>query len=149
MSWKVLRPQIKDVLDTIDTFVEVSPSPKIRFDGYPAAHVIPSENTGDYETTKENERTYAFTIRAFYETKNTTIENALLGLEEVVDSIIDTFDEQDLKGSDTRLIGINLPPKYMYINLWAVPNRWGEIPEDQLLMAEITVRVRISVDVTS
>ena len=149
MSWQVLRPQVKAVLDTIPEIAEVSQAPKIRFNSYPAAHVIPSENTGDYETTKENERTYAFTVRAFYETKNTTIEEALLGLEEVVDKIIDAFDLQDLKGSDTRLIGINLPANYMYINLWAVPNRWGELPEDQLLMSEITVRVRISVDITS
>lgn len=149
MSWKVLRPQVKEVLDTIPELQEVSPSPKIRFNGYPAAHVIPSENSGDYETTKENERTYAFTVRAFYETKDTGIEDALLGLEEVVDKIIDAFDMQDLKGGDTRLIGINLPENYMYINLWAVPNRWGELPDDQLIMAEITVRVRLSIDITS
>lgn len=148
MSWQVLRPQMKDVLDTITELQEVSQSPKIRFNGYPAAHVIPSENTGDYETTRENERTYAFTIRAFYETKNTSIENALAGLEEVVDKIIDAFDLQDLQGSDTRLIAINLPARYTYINTWAVPNRWGELPEDQLLMAEITVRIRLSVDVS-
>ena len=148
MSWQVLRPQVKAVLDTISEIAEVSQAPKIRFNSYPAVHVVPSENSGDYETTKENERTYAFTVRAFYETKDSGIENALLGLEEVVDNIIDAFDEQDLKGSDTRLIGINLPANYTYINLWAVPNRWGELPDDQLLMAEITVRVRISVDVS-
>lgn len=148
MSWAVLRPQIKQLLDTIPELQEVSQSPMIRFEGYPAAHVIPSENTGDYETNRENLRTYAFTIRCFYETKNTTIENAFLGLEQVVDAVIDKFDEEDLKGSDTRLVGINLPNNYTYINLWAVPNRWGELPDDELLMAEITIRVRISVDVS-
>jgi hypothetical protein len=148
MSWQVLRPQIKAVLDTIPELAEISQAPKIRFNSYPAAHVIPSENTGDYETNRENLRVYAFTVRAFYETKATTIENALLGLEQVVDKIIDAFDEQDLKGSDTRLVGIGLPSNYVFINLWAVPNRWGELSDDQLIMAEITVRVRVSVDVT-
>lgn len=120
----------------------------IRFSGYPAVHVIPSENSGDYETTHENLRTYAFTVRCFYETKDTSIEQAFLGLEQVVDKVIDAFDEEDLKGSDTRVVGINLPSNYMFINIWAVPGRWGELPDDQLLMAEITVRVRLSIDVS-
>lgn len=148
MSWTILRPQVKAVLDTIPELSEVAQAPMIRFNSYPAAHVVPSENTGDYETTKENIRTYSFTVRAFYDTKATPIEDAMKGLEQVVDKIIDAFDMQDLQGSDTRLIGINLDPKYMYINLWAVPNRWGELPDDQLLMAEVTVKVRLSVDVS-
>ena len=149
MSWQVLRPQIKNLVDTIDLLVEVSQAPKIRFEGYPSAHVIASENSGDYETTKENIRTYAFTVRAFYETKSTGLEGALVGLEEVVDSIIDTFDQEDLKGSDDRIVGIGLPVKYTFINIFAVPGRWTELTDEQLIMAEITVRVRVSVDVTS
>lgn len=148
MSWKVLRPQIKALLDTVPGIQEVSQSPKIKFVGYPAVHIIASENSGDYETNKENIRTYAFIVRCFYETKSTTIENALLALEEIVDSIIDKFDQEDLKGSVTRLVGKNLPEKYMFLNIFASPNRWGELPEDQLLMAEIIVRVRISVDIS-
>ena len=148
MSWKVLRPQIKSVLDEITTLQEVSQAPKIKFDGYPAAHIVPSENSNDYETTKENIRTYVFTVRLFYETKATTIENAMLGLEEVVDSVIDAFDQEDLKGSTTRTIGIGLPTDYTFLNIFAIPNRWGVLSEDQLIMAEITVRVRISVDIS-
>lgn len=148
MSWKILRPQIKSLLDTITTLQEVSKAPKIKFEGYPAAHVVPSENSGDYETNRENVRTYAFMIRCFYETKDTTIEEALTALEEVVDSVIDLFDQEDLKDSSLRLVGKDLPAKYTFLNIFAIPNRWGELPEDQLIMAEITVKVRISVDVT-
>lgn len=148
MSWQVIRPQIKTLLDTITTLQEVSQVPKIKFDGYPAAHIMPSENSSDYETTSENIRTYAFTVRVFYETKQTTMENALVALEEVVDSVIDKFDQEDLKGSTTRTIGIGLPADYTFLNIFAVPNRWGVLSEDQLIMAEITVRVRISVDIS-
>lgn len=148
MSWLTLRPQIETLLNTVTTLQEVSRSPKIKFEGYPAAHIVPSENSGDYETTKENIRTYAFMIRVFYETKSTTIENALTALEEVVDTIIDKFDQEDLKGVTTRTVGINLPTDYMYINMFATPGRWGELPDDQLIMAEIGVKVRISVDVS-
>lgn len=148
MSWRILRPQIEDVLKTVTTLQEISRTPKIKFEGYPSAHIVPSENTGDYETTKENTRTYAFTVRVFYETKQTTLENAFLALEEVVDSVIDAFDQEDLKGATTRLLGINLPAKYTFINIFASPGLWGEMPEDQLIMAEVLVKVRVSVDVS-
>ncbi len=148
MSWKVLRPQIKTLLDTVTTLQEVSQVPKIKFDGYPAAHIVPSENSNDYETTKENIRVYAFTVRLFYETKQTSLEDAMYALEEVTDSVIDLFDQEDLKGSATRTLGMSLPDNYMFINIFATPNRWAVLSDDQLVMAEITVQIRISVDVS-
>lgn len=148
MSWVVLRPQIATLLETVNTIQEVSKAPKIKFNGYPAAHVVPSENSGDYETTRENIRTYAFIIRIFYETKQTSIENALVALEGVVDSVIDLFDQEDMKNSSTRTVGVNLPSKYTYINMFATPNKWGILSGDQLIMAEVLVKVRISVDIT-
>lgn len=148
MSWQVLRPQLKTLLDTISTIHKVAQSPKIKFKGYPAAHIVSSENTADYETTTENIRTYAFTVRIFDETKKGGIEAAFASVEEVVDSVIDLFDKEDLKGATTRTIGMNLPTGYTFINIWATPNRWGELPEDSLVMAEITIRIRISIDIS-
>ena len=69
ISWTTLRPQIGTLLSTLSTIQEVSNAPKVIFSGYPAVHVVPSENSNDYETTKENIRTYAFALRVFYETK--------------------------------------------------------------------------------
>lgn len=148
MSFQTLRPQVKAVVDTISALQEVSAYPKIGFEGYPAAYVLPSTNSGDYETTTENIRTYGFLVRVFYETKHGGISNAFDALESIIDSLIDAFDEEDLKGSDTRLIGVNLPAKYTFINVWASPSFWGELPDQQLVMAEISVRIRLSVDVT-
>lgn len=148
MSWKLLRPQIAELLTTVDKIQEVSKAPKVRFNGYPSAHIVPSDNTSDYETTHENERVYAWNIRLFYETKDTGIEEAFDALEEVVDEVIDLFDQEDLKGSNERIVAVNLPSRYTFINLFAIPNRWGELPEEQLIMAEITVRIRLSIDVT-
>jgi len=148
MSWKILRPEIKTLLDTISTLQEVSQTPKIKFNGYPAAHIVNSENSGDYETTSENIRTYAYVVRVFYETNQTTMENAILALEDVVDTVIDTFDKEDLKGSTTRTIGIGLPEGYTFLNIFANPGKWGVLSEDQLIMAEITVKIRISVDIS-
>ena len=148
MSWTTLRPQIGTLLKTLSTIQEVSNSPKIKFSGYPAAHVIPSENTADYETSTENVRTYAFTVRIFYETKQTTIEDALGALEEIVDSVLDLFDQEDLKSSADRTVGKSLPTGYTFLNIWAAPSRWGELPGEQLIMSEISVKVRLSIDIT-
>ena len=148
MSWTTLRPQIKALLDTSSYLAEVSQAPKIKFNNYPSAHVVPSDNDSDYETNTENIRSYAFVIRVFDTSKDQGVENAMLAIEEVLDELLDMFDQEDLKPASTRLVGVNLPSNYTYINLWAVPGTWGEVPEEQLLMAEIRVSVRLSVDIT-
>lgn len=148
MSWQIIRPQIKTLLSTISTLQEVTTSPTMKFQGYPSAHVIPSANESAYETTTENVRTYAFTIRVFYETKHTGVGEALSALEEVVDSILDLFDQEDLKGSDTRTVGINLPSGYTFLNMWAIPSTWGEVSDQELIMSEIIVKVRLSRDIS-
>lgn len=148
MSWQVLRPQIATLVSSVPEIQEVSSTPKIRFEGYPAAHIVPSDNSGDYETTSENERIYAWTIRLFYETKAGGVAGAFPALEEIVDSLMDLFDLEDMKGDD-RTVGVDLPARYTYINMFAMPNRWGELPDEELLMAEITVRIRMSIDISS
>lgn len=147
MSFKTLRPQIGALLETLDKIQEVSNSPKIKFDGYPAAHIVPSDNEADYETTKENVRTYAFLVRIFFETKHGGIENAIEAMEEVVDEVLDLFDQEDQKGASTRTVGIGLPSRYQFLNIWATPSSWGEVTGEELIMTQIPVRVRVSVDI--
>lgn len=148
MSWNTLRGQVVDVLETLSELQEVASYPKIKFDGYPAAYVVPSDSEGDYETNKENVRTYAFIVRVFYDTKASGIDDAISALQGLVDSALDAFDQEDLKGSNDRLLGLNLPSNYTYINVWASPAEWSEIPGENLVMAELRVRVRVSVDIT-
>lgn len=148
MSWQIIRPQIKTLLETIPEIQEVSSVPKIRFDGYPAAYVVPSENSGDYETTRENLRAYSFIIRLFYETKQGGVGAAISSLEGIVDSILDAFDKEDLKGITTRILGMNLPANYTFISVRATPSNWGELPDEQLIMSELRVKVLVSVDIS-
>lgn len=152
--WQLLRTQLQTLLNTLQgtdntpVFVEVSKAPKIRFSGYPSAHIMPSDSTSDYDTNIENVRTYAFTVRVFYETKVVGIEKALENLETLVDQVMDTFDQEDLKQGAARTIGINTPANYTYINIFATPGKWGEYTDEELIMSEITVKVRFTVDVS-
>lgn len=153
MSWNTLQPQIDTLLESLTDggnaiFQEVSLDPKAEFSGYPAAFIAPSENAGDYETNKENERVYAFVITILYETKKKTNAQAFSALRSLVDTVIDALDQEDLKGSATRTIGINLPARYTFINIWATTSRWFELPEEEMIGAEVRVRVRTSIDIT-
>lgn len=153
MSWQTLRPQVKTLLesaqsDSVAILQEVSLAPMLKFNGYPAAYVVHSDNIAEYETTNENIRTYAFIIRIFQETKRKTVMEGLDSLERAVDAVLDLFDQEDQKGDDTRIVGINLPSGYTFLNILAHPSEWGEVQGESLLMAEIRVQIRISRDLT-
>jgi len=148
MSYDTIRPQIKTLLEGVSNISEVANYPKLEFNGYPSAYIIPSDNEADYETTSENVRVYAFIIRVFQETKQLGVQEALNRLEKVVDDILDIIDKEDLKGASTRTIGINLPSGYTFLNVFATPSTWGELPDHELLMAEIRLKIRISVDIS-
>lgn len=152
--WANLRSQLQTLLQSMVDgngaayFVEVSKAPKIRFSGYPSAHIVPSDAPGAYETNIENTRVYAFTVRLFYETKVIGIEKALENLESLVDTVMDTFDEEDLKAGSARTLGQNTPSKYTYINVFATTGKWGEYQDEELIMCEVQVRVQFSIDVS-
>ena len=76
------------------------------------------------------------------------IESGIESLEGIVDDVIDAFDQEYLKDSNSRTVGINLPSAYTYINVWASPSAWAEVEGQDLVMSEITVRIRISIDIT-
>lgn len=149
MSWQTIRPQVKTLLDGISTVREVSGTPKLKFNNYPAAYVVPSENQSEYETSQANERVYAFIVRLFYETKSTTVDTAMDRLEDVVDTVLDTLDKEDLKSSTNRTVGVSLPSGYTFLSINAHPSTWGELPGANLLMAEIRVSVKLSIDINS
>lgn len=147
MSYGTLRPQIKSLLDSIAGIQEVTGTPKLDFRGYPAAIVVPTSSTGEYETTSENKREYTFMVRLYYETKHTGVGSAIDKLEELVDTVLDTFDEEDLKTTG-RIIGINLPSHETFLFIRAHPTEWGQISEEDLVYSEMVVTIVVSIDVT-
>lgn len=147
MSFSILRPQIKSLLQTLSTLEEVSGEPKLNFSGFPAAAVVPFGNESTYETNAENLRTYQFEVQLFVDTKDIGVTAALEDLEAIVDSVLDLFDQEDLKDSTERTIGLNLGNRYTYINLVAHPAVWGGVPDTEYIMATVRVGIRVSVDI--
>lgn len=149
MSWATLRPQIYQLLNDNKATLglqEVHATPQLDFAGYPAADVSPTGHENTYDTTSENKRIFEWVVRVFYDTNNTTIADAIPALETLVDNVVDLFDQENEQGG-SRIVGVNMPARYTFINIQAMPGRWFKTTDEQLLYVELVVRIVVTVDV--
>ncbi|KAA0004645.1 MAG: hypothetical protein FE038_02070 [Thermoplasmata archaeon] len=140
----ILSAKIVDILESNDLIQEVFPYEVEQFSGDPAVTVTPSSNENDYNTTEENVRIYAFTIRIFVSRTSRTKKEADEVLRDVVDSVLDDFDK------DYTFSGISCPTGYTFINSFALPSAWGYSGrEDEYRVAELLLKCRVSVDLSA
>lgn len=148
MSYKVLRDNLKNLLDETDVFGELTAFPKFEFNQYPGGFIVPSGNEADYETNIEHQRVYPFVIWIFeqLDESDNAVQNAYDRLLETADSIIDKVDKQespDIRGAGLR---IGLPNYEHLINVFATTGIVASDPEKNLLGLQLTVRCRVLVD---
>lgn len=139
-TYQVLRDAIRDKLLTLTDIQEVHRFPKLTFDGYPASTVIPLDSESDWETNTEDERVYSFDIQVFYGTKNIGNDTALDRLYNVVDQIRDVFSQ------NKTLSGTSMPVGKTILTVNPEPTGWEELSDNELLMATVTLNIKISVD---
>lgn len=143
MSFTTLRAKIQTILEGITEIQKVLNYPAVpRSDGMPLATITPSDADSDYETTDENKRLYTFVVRVFYSTKQGGTSNAVTALEGLIDTIVDTFDQDD------NLDGISLPARYTLIQLVPTPSAWEYFEEQNYIMAEIKITAILSIDIS-
>ena len=135
-----IKDQIKTKLDANTKLQEVHEFPAMKFGGYPSATIVPSNNESDFETTTTNQRIYAYQIRIFQDIKNTTLDDAYNIMYDLIDDVLDDFDK------DQSLSGVSMPTGYTLLIVEAVPSSVGLVENMDLLMAMVTVKVRIEVD---
>ena len=135
-----LKNTIKGKLDSVTAIQEVHAYPEIKFNGYPAATIVPSENESDFETTTENTRVYAFAVRLFSQIKGSGLEKAYGQMYNLIDEVLDEFDK------DQALTGLTMPDGYTLEISEALPSSVGLVAETDLLMAMVNIRVRILID---
>lgn len=141
MSFTTLRSAINTKLNTISNIQKVLNYPAVPKE-FPGATVVPSAADSDYETTKENLRTYGFTIRVFYKTE-AGLSQAVSALEGLIDEIVDAFDK------DPQLSGISWPSKYTLIQLIPTPSTWDfTFVESGYVVADINIKAILSFDIT-
>jgi len=142
-AYTTIKNKILAVLQTVTKIQEFYGYPNLQFDGYPAAVIVPSNQDSDYETNTDNERAYAFQLSIFQDIKEGGIENALNALYDLADDVLNAFD------SDPTLSGISLPTGYTMIYVAPSISAWQQIDDKEVLFLNITIKVRVSVDITS
>ena len=154
--FKIILDKIWDILNANTLIQEVYKYETSEFRGGPAATIVPSANESDYNTTEENVRIYAFTVRLFVNRDVRVKEKADEVLMTLVNSVLDDFDKYyslSALGTDGSAIpggAIVNATGYTFINIFAVPSVWGYVGrEDEFRIAEIDVRCRVSVDLSS
>lgn len=139
-----LLTKITNILTDNNLISEVFNYEAEQFNEDPTAVVTSSGNEGDYSTTKENERIYAFNLKLFVSRSDRTATEADRVLRNLVDSVLDDFDK------DYYFSGLTVPTGYTMINVFAAPSSWGYSGrESEFRVSEITIKCRISVDVTA
>lgn len=141
--WEKLSTKLKSILEANTLLQKVYNYEKQKPDGIPFATLTPSSNESDYDTTTENQRVYAFTLRLYNErSKPIKPEDAETTMRELVDSVMDDLDKNH------RLSGLEKETGYTFLLMESAPSLWGYIEEPaQYRVAEIIVRCRFSIDI--
>jgi len=119
--------------------------PRQEFSGYPAATLIPIEAAVNYETTDEDEREYKFLVSMYYPLKpdqgsTKGADFAIKALFDLVDDVLDAFSTDRTFNS-----GITMPAGTVFLMVNPVFAGWGQIDEKDLLVAEMELNCRVSV----
>lgn len=92
--YTTLISKIKTTLEAVTNVKEVFSIPKTKITKYPAVFFKPIGFTNDFETNKENSKTYRFTMMVIVGAQQTTLDNVFnTVLPNTVDAILAKFDE--------------------------------------------------------
>jgi hypothetical protein len=141
--YRVIKDKLVTQLQTIDKVQDVYGYPNLEFKGYPAATIYPADQfDASYDTTIDNKRHYIFIVSLYYEIPKSGTEEALDALFDLTDDVMDLYDD------DEFLTGISLPADYTMIGIYPTFARWGQVPDKQVLVVDIQVRVVVTHDVS-
>ena len=141
--YKIIKDKLIARLRTLDKIQDIYGYPKLDFTGYPAATIYPADQfDASYDTTIDNKRHYIFVISLYYELSKSGAETALDALFELADDVMDLFDD------DEFLSGISLPADYSMIGIYPTFTRWGQVPDKQVLVADVQLRIMVTHDIS-
>jgi len=141
-TYQILRDAIRDKLLTVTNFQEVHRFPKLEFEGYPAVCIEPADLESDWETNSELQRTYAFNVFIYYETKMSGNDTALDRLYNTIDLVLDAFDE------DQTLTGISLPVGNDILTINPSNQGWEGLADNEVIQSKVLLTIKISTDIS-
>lgn len=146
--YKTLRNNLLAVIQGIDGFQEVKKRPTLKFTGYPAAFIVPSGNDGEFQSTNDNQRIYTLKVWVFSEYDQTTADASYDEIMDRTDDVLEAIDKQENPELSSRSMANNLPSYATLIAVMAAPGQLVPDEHEKLLASEITVRCKITVDIT-
>jgi len=141
--WEKLSNHLKGILEANDKLSSVYDYEEGEFNEQPVAVIVPSDSEGEFTTSLDNERVYAFSVFLFVQIGDSyyTKKEADGVLKELADSVIDDFDK------NWSLSGLDTSTGYSMLYMESAPSAWGYSSRENVYrMAEITLRVHLSVD---
>ena len=147
--FRIINDKILAKLQALSKLNEVVDYPKQAFEKFPSAYFVPAESESVWADNTADERTYPFELHIFYDTKASTIGTAKNALFDCVDDVLDTF-AQDRQLSDTgtslqQLLISNGYTNDAVITVEPLAVSWQQIPEQGLIYATISIKIRITV----
>lgn len=147
-TFRTLRDNLQSIISDIDGFQEVKKRPTLKFNGFPAAFIVPSGNESDFLTTNENQRIYVLKVWIFQEYDQTTADTAYDELMDRVEDVLNAVDLQENPEVSTRTMATGLGSGVTLVAVMATPGQMVPDEEVKLLAAEITVRCKVTIDLT-
>lgn len=100
-TYSDIRQAIIDKINNDATTIQVAyRTNRSTLEGFPAAVVMPSDQTADWGSTARDKFTVAFTIRVYYPmASEADQETAELNLEQALDEMIDLFNVRAVLGT--------------------------------------------------
>lgn len=141
-NYNVLQAKILEKLEGIAKLSEVYDYPKLKITETPACVFYPIEGRVDMESTTEDERIYVFRVDVFFKTKPSGVQNAFDALYNCIDDVMEVFSE-DRTFKDPP---ISLPAGNVFLMVNPVSAGWGQVSEEDLIVATIELYCRVSVE---
>ncbi len=146
--YRILRNNIRTLMDSLTGFQVIYSRPTFVFDGFPAAFIVPVSNDNNFQTQNENERVYTFRIWSFVEYDTTGADNAYNTLMDLLDDVINKIDHEEDPESVARTMATSIPAGYTLLAVMAAPGEIVPDEEHKLLAGEVIVRCKVLVDLT-
>jgi len=143
-TYQKLRDAIRDKLLGISDFKECHRFPKLMFNGFPAVAVEPADLESDWETNSELERTYSFNLHIYYETKVSGNDTALDKLYNIIDTVLDAFDEDQTLTDES----LSLPAGNSILTINPSNQGWEGLSDNELIHAQVLLTIKISTDIS-
>lgn len=147
-----LIDNIKALLDTLkgtdQPMAEVYDSPTFKSVKYPYCFVSDSGIDSDFQDQQLNERMYAYKVWVFNEYDVDNARTSRRALRTAVDAILNKIDQQESPDS-AREIAYGLANLYTVMAVMATIGETVYDEEEKMIGQVVTIRVKVTVDITS